>query len=59
MFTREFVKRINAQMIAGQDVFPVSPEAHAIIKRKTRQEITEALSKAWKEVKENAGRIKI
>ena len=53
-FSREFVKQVNSQMTSGRAASRViSPKVRAYIERKTQQEITNALSWAWRK---NAGR---
>lgn len=53
-FSRELVEQVNAQMLSGRlSSRVIPPNVRSCIERKTKQEIAEALSWAWRK---NAGR---
>ena len=54
MFSRELVEQVNSQMIAGHVSSRPDPyNLRSYVENKTQQEISEALSSAWRK---NVGR---
>lgn len=48
-FSRELVKQVNSQMASGRIASRVVPsKVRLYVERKTNQEISDALSRAWR-----------
>ncbi len=48
-FSRELIEQVNSQMVSGRfSSRIISPKARFYVERKTKQEISDALSRAWR-----------